>query len=276
MIRTKHALGLCWTWSLLVTLSPVRAVEQAHPAEKPARDVFTKTEKERTLRLLHSKADALVTVDIILSRTMVFDGNQTPSHERRLSLPGTLVDAAGLTVISHRPLRAGPNRTPFGLDGRSTFTMQDQLRPKEVKIVLADGTELPADIVLKDAELDLAFVRPKKPCTNLTHVDLDEKAQPSMLDDIVSISRLSGSLGRAPVISPGMIHSVISKPRRRYLVEQGAQAGCPVFDDQSRCFGIILTIPEKSADEPFSRSQPRHAILPAADILEEIHQIPAR
>ena len=49
-----------------------------------------------------------------------------------------------------------------------------------MKILLDDGTEVPAEIVLRDKDLDLAFIRPKaKPASPMTSVDLTKSGPPS-------------------------------------------------------------------------------------------------
>jgi len=64
--------------------------------------------------------------------------------------------ATGLTVIS---LGEIDPRSAAGLAAQPNLRMEEP-DFKEVKLRLADGTEIPARIVMKDADLDLAFVAP--------------------------------------------------------------------------------------------------------------------
>ena len=63
--------------------------------------------------------------------------------------------------------------------------------PTDVKIRLSNGRELPAKIVLRDEDLDLAFLRPTtKPETPLVALDLTDAAKPALLDQVLVLSRL--------------------------------------------------------------------------------------
>ena len=61
----------------------------------------------------------------------------------------------------------------------------------DVKIRTDDGTEIAADVVLRDRDLDLAFIRPKKaPETPMKFVDLSQAAAPQVADGLVLLSRV--------------------------------------------------------------------------------------
>ena len=74
--------------------------------------------------------------------------------------------------------------------------------PSDVRIRLADGKELPATIVLRDQDLDLAFIRPTaKPAAPLTAVNLADAASPTVLEDLVVLGRLGRVGGWVPSAS---------------------------------------------------------------------------
>ena len=64
--------------------------------------------------------------------------------------------------------------------------------PTDVKIRLSNSRELPAKIVLRDENMDLAFLRPTtKPRPPLVALDLTEApAKPALLDQVLVLSRL--------------------------------------------------------------------------------------
>ena len=68
----------------------------------------------------------------------------------------------------------------------------------DVKIVLDDGTEVPAEVVLRDKDNDLAFIRPKtKPAAPMAALDLANSGKADILDQVISLTRLGSAAGRA-------------------------------------------------------------------------------
>ncbi|MGH9381662.1 MAG: hypothetical protein ACRD2Z_13760 [Thermoanaerobaculia bacterium] len=71
--------------------------------------------------------------------------------------------------------------------------------PKDLRMRLGDAKEVPAIIVLRDQDLDLAFIRPAEaPETALPALDLSNAGEPLLLETQVVLSRL----GRAGDWSP--------------------------------------------------------------------------
>ena len=68
----------------------------------------------------------------------------------------------------------------------------------ETIIVLDDGTEVLADVVLKDEDLDFAFIKPKEPSDKFVYVPLKARERPiELLDEFFVIGRLGKSENRA-------------------------------------------------------------------------------
>src|SRR5208337_285084 len=79
--------------------------------------------------------------------------------EQKLQCLVAVIDPSGLAVTS---LTGLPQQTTRKLRyGSQTIEVECQV--EEVKYRLNDGTELPARLVLKDEDLDLAFLAPQKP-----------------------------------------------------------------------------------------------------------------
>src|SRR6185369_12543088 len=73
-----------------------------------------------------------------------------------------------------------------------------EIEVTDVKMILDDGTEAPAEIVLRDRDLDLAFIRPKsKPASPMTAVDLSKTGSAQLLDEIIVLDRLNKAASRA-------------------------------------------------------------------------------
>jgi hypothetical protein len=98
----------------------------------------------------------------------------------------TVIDPGGLTVMSLSSLDPGAMISRLMGAASGDEKMQIVSEPSDVRIRLADGRELPARIVLRDQDLDLAFIRPTaKPTAPLTAINLADDARPQLLDDVV-------------------------------------------------------------------------------------------
>src|SRR5690606_32391402 len=86
--------------------------------------------------------------------------------------------------------------------------------PTDDKIRLADGKEVAATIVLRDQDLDLAFIRPTvKPAAPLTAINLADAASPSVLEDVVVLGRLGRVGGWAPSAFLYSVAAIMQRPR---------------------------------------------------------------
>ena len=120
------------------------------------------TPAEATARVLHrTLGDAVVFVRATVSVTVTPGDQPAQSRDRTFEQLGTVVSADG------RVLLAASAIDPAGvMDGRTVNTPMGEMKisatsqVKEAFIVLADGTEIPAKVVLKDKDLNLALVAP--------------------------------------------------------------------------------------------------------------------
>ena len=145
---------------------------------------------------------------------------------------------------------------------------------KEVKLRLADGKEVPARFVLKDADLDLAFMAPEATPENagrdFPFVKLEEVADGALLGDYFYVGRAAKIQQRVPLVRATEIIGVVEKPRRFYLMtDQLSQwMGTPVFNPQGRVLGITL--------QHFANGRRSGlVVLPAEDIAEMAKQAAA-
>ena len=214
-------------------------------------------------------------------------GNQ----EQKLQIAGTVVDPCGLTVVSYislNPTSALKNVKVRGSGGQEiSVSLKGDL--SEVKICLPDGTEIPARVVLKDEDLDLAFIMPKdnldkQAAGQIQAVDLAKPATKAQrLDQVVRISRLGKDMNRELAVELDRISAIITKPRMLYILG-GAQPGTPVFTMDGGLLGIIV-FHKKTGGEGLGRGGQNvggmPVILPTADVkkiadqaLEEMTKAP--
>lgn len=212
--------------------------------------------------------DAVVSVKIVL---------ESYDYESKIEVIGTVVDASGVVVISLSSI--DPGSLQYGSESETKI--------KDVKIILADATEIPAEVVLRDRDLDLAFVRSQKPVKQgLKAVDLGQSVPPDLADEICIVSRLGSVSGYAPHVSLYRVQAVIVKPRTFYVPDFMAVLsglGTPAFSTDGRILGIILmrlTIADaQGMGEVFGGVRSMGVlpvILPAKDIQKAMQHIPAR
>jgi hypothetical protein len=159
--------------------------------------------------------------------------------------------------------------------GGRQMTIKLKSELSDVKYRFADGTEVPARVVLKDPDLDLAFIAPEKPLDDenkgkFAVIKLAGAAKKAgLLDRIISLGRLSKDLNYTPTVRLGRVAAVVTKPRTFYL--GAASLGSPVFTGAGKLLGICVSR-SKGGSGRGSGMQGNVAmtpvILPAEDVQE--------
>ncbi len=220
--------------------------------------------------LVRRYADAIVGVELVVTVKVKMGDREMPPREQRIEVNGTVVTPEGLTVTS---LAGVDPQVQFdamraaGMGSRGAELVGADF--KEVKLRLADGQELPARFVLKDADLDLAFMAPEEPAAGrkFAHVALGEAVPGELLGTFYYVARASKALQRVPLVRSSEVMGVVEKPRRLYLLSEQA-AGSPMFDAGGRLLGISL--------QHFANGRPTGTVvLPAGDIADIARQAAA-
>ena len=228
--------------------------------------------KEKAAAVATAHKDSVLFLSAVVSLEVTAGTMPTRKEEKKLEMLGTVLNKDGLIVA---PLSALDVAT--SVDGRTVNTPQGAVKLqakseiKEVKIILPDGTEVAAKVVLKDADLDLAFLRPETAGTAFTPVDAANAAPPALLDDVIILGRLGKDLNREPLVATSEIVAIIAKPRA--FAKTPAQClGMPVFNGDGKFVGIGINRFSSKSD---TENQPSAAsvILPAADLLESAGQV---
>ena len=152
-VRMAAVAGLCAG----IVAMPVRPVA-AQDNRQAARDVVKKWQ------------EAIVNVRVVLKTRMSMGGREMQASDDPVDTVGTVIDSSGLTVLSLGSLNPGAMMSKLmgSAGGSGQPAVEITTEPTEVKIRLSNGRELPARIVLRDEDLDLAFLRPTtKPETPL-------------------------------------------------------------------------------------------------------------
>ena len=250
----KSNLLLATTLLLLGSLTaPVYADELADKG----RAIFTK------------HRHAVVTVSIVLKLTSSSGGQSSAPQEYKQEPTGTVIDPSGLTVLALSAC------DPADMYQRMDSRYKVETEVSDLKIMLADGTEIPAEIVLRDKDLDLAFIRPKtRPASPMTAVDLTKSAPAQVLDEVVALNRLGTAASRAHSVSLERISAVVQKPRTFYIPDSTMSAtamGSPAFLMNGDVLGLFVM---RAVSSTGGRANLTAIILPADDVLKGAKQAP--
>jgi S1-C subfamily serine protease len=228
-------------------------------------------------KVFKEKQDSIVWLSAVAKIAISAEGARgssgTQEQEAKVEALGTLIDPSGLVVTSLS--RVDPAVRFGGREmrrGSSLVRVEASSTFKEFKVVMPDGTEIPAEIVMKDTDLDLAFIRIKTASKEAKGVafhaiDLKDSASGNVLDEVVTLSRMDEVLNRAPTITRGQISMVTKKPRE-FLRASGGSAGCPTFLMDGKLLGISVTHTVRNRGSV-------EVIIPAADVLEIAEQAKA-
>ena len=194
-------------------------------------------------QIVQAHQDAVITVRLVISQQISM-GTRSDEEELTQEITGTVVDPSGLTVVSLSQTDPSSFLRSMMGDAGMMDAMKMESKVVDVKLLLADGTELPAAIALRDNELDLAYIRPKQaPTTPLKFVDLRQGADAEILQPLIGLSRLGTVAGRASGASHEYVHAIVQRPRKFYVLsttDTGTSLGAPVFDLAGKPLGIVV------------------------------------
>lgn len=236
-------------------------------------------EFSEAMRAVVAKNDgAVVAVKVALKNTFSYDGNSEVS-EYTQDVTATVISAEGLMVSSLMSVDPSVLMDEYasaeeGFDGKTEIT--------SLKVRRGEAEE-DAEIVLRDRDLDLVFMRPiTKPAESRPFIDLAAGVPAKAFDPVVVMNRLGKVAGRVSTAKLYRIDAVLDKPRATYFVgEEYANQGAPVFVVTGECLGINVIKMLKTnsqngmgvSDEYESNSA--SVVIAGADVLEVAKQVPA-
>ena len=252
------------TLCLLISLLCLPFAGRADELADKGRDVFKKHQR------------AVVTVQVVQKMTYTSGGRTSEPTEMKQDITGTVMDASGLIVLALSAVDVGE------LYKRMDPRYKVETEVSDVKILLDDGAEIPAEIVLRDKALDLAFIRAKsKPARPMAAVDFGQASKVDVLDQVVTLNRLGRAAGRAYSASVERISAVVHKPRTFYVPDStmtGTALGSPAFALDGNIVGILVmrSISSGGGDSMnnFRPDNLTSIILPAEDIVKAAKQAP--
>jgi len=198
-------------------------------------------------------------------------GGQEQVADQSAQGNATVLDPSGLTVLSLSVLQPDEVMTrQISARMRPDTKVEISSEVSDIKMHMMDGREVAAKLVLRDADLDLAFIRPSLP-PGAPMVAVDAAvARPLILDPVFMIQRTSETTAWSTAAGFGTVQLVIDKPRTYYQISistvGGSGLGAPIFDTGGKFVGIMLL---RSTG---SRGAGVPGVLPADDVRETARQ----
>ncbi|HIJ65852.1 MAG TPA: hypothetical protein HPP77_07860 [Candidatus Hydrogenedentes bacterium] len=216
--------------------------------------------------ILAQHKGAVMTVRFVMS---IAAGGGNYEYSREVN--GTVIDPTGLTVVSLS------ETDPTALNEDQARERGVTVQVTDLRLLLEDGTEVESEVVLRDKDLDLAFVRPSEKYREpMVCVDLTQDAAVGLLDQVIALSRLGKVAGREYAVSIERVESIITKPRVFYVPGKDptmTALGSPIFTLNGEFAGIVAMRAIKATGGDMGERS-MAVIVTAQDIAESAEQVP--
>ena len=164
-------------------------------------------------------------------------------------IAGLIVDPKGIVLCSNTELD-GYVKLMNLMAGSMTETggCEQSMQVSNVKVLVGDDeVGLAAEILARDTELDLAWLRIKDTeGKSLQFVELAKGETPIVGQRTLMMSRMAKRFGRVPVITEGRVGGQTTRPRQLYLPSvRTSVIGAPVYTESGVILGVtVLQLPE--------------------------------
>ena len=240
-------------------------------AARPDEEAAVKAGRE----LLQQHQDAIVLVKAVIKMRgggeMGFAIGEGGENEH--GADGVVVDPSGLVMVAYHQLDAG--RMLQGMSvrvGDENRKLELKTDLSEIKIRLANGSQIPARLVFKDEELGVGFVAPREELKEadrkaMKALPLDDAASAlQVLDRVVALGRLPEEMDFEPCLDLERVQAVVKKPRTMYVAN--VSPGMPVYTEQGKLAGFsVLHVTEGAG-----RHGGSPVILPVAEVRKLVDQ----
>lgn len=202
-------------------------------------------------KLAKDKGPALVTLKFVLKVSAPMMGNE--EEESDTEVTGVMIDPKGIVLCSNTQLAGflGMMKKMMGPMGA-----QITATPTDLKVLVGDDTEgKEGELIARDTELDLAWVKIKEPGDKpYDYVDLKKNASPEVGQTIVVVRRMGKYFNRSTVVAESRIGGATTKPRPLFVpsVAMGMTLGLPVFSAGGDLVGILISQAPESEDAEFN------------------------
>lgn len=223
---------------------------------------------EQGRKVFERYKQAVVTVRVVIG--VSYGGRETENEQEANA---AVIAPDGLAVLALSAIDPMQLAEGYNMPANEMTT-----RIVSMHVILADGAEKPADVVLRDKELDLAFIRlTEKPAEPLPFVSMETPGQPNVLDEVVCIMQYGRVARRAHAVFMDRIEAVVEKPRLFYILgdHRARQVVCsPVFTLDGGFVGMgVMRLMTGASDS--SPDNMMVIVVPAEQINAMLEQTPA-
>ncbi|MEK7485041.1 MAG: trypsin-like peptidase domain-containing protein [Planctomycetota bacterium] len=220
--------------------------------------------------ILKANEKAVVRVSVVIKQSMSFGGQPARNRESKKEIIGTLIDPSGLTLVSLSRIDPGAS-----LAGSESHGIEIKTELSSIKILLSDGKEVAAKVVLRDKDLDIAFVVPEQKLleNSFPFISLENKTKNpiEIMDEGIILTRAEKTAKRVSMVDVLRINAIVSKPRTFYLSQNIGSVGSPVFAKDGSLIGVTL-IRINSSEGALEDVDAVYIILPVDEMNEVVKQ----
>ena len=234
---------------------------------------------EVSRKIFDAQKDSLLWISVVAKISYTSEGAtdspmNLPEQENKLEAYGTVITSDGLLVTALSSIDQSRYVSGREITTRtgSRVKLDASVDIKEVRIIMPDGEEVPADVVFKDTDLDLAFVRARADskqfkAAKFLPIDLKNSAKAVIAEETITLLRADDVLNRQPSIVRGQVTVLVKKPRE-FVRATSAAPGTPTFNTESKLLGIGTV-------RFMQGKQPTVVLIPSPDVLELVEQAKA-
>ncbi|MBD3319636.1 MAG: hypothetical protein GF350_00910, partial [Chitinivibrionales bacterium] len=206
--------------------------------------VFAREPIENRARKIYAEySDAVVTVKLVTRQRMVVSGKEMDRGEQKQEAAGVIINQSGLTIVSLFVTDPFANSS-VGFGGEDSPDFSFETKISDVKMLMPDGDELQAKVLIRDRDLDLVFIEPVDSTVNdLTCIDFSNSTRATILQTCIVLGRLGKAAGREASVTLCRIKATVQKPRFFYIPDGTAVfdgLGRPAFAENGKTVGILL------------------------------------
>ncbi len=185
-------------------------------------------------RLVDRYKPSLVTLKLVVKLSMGGYGER----QTEMEADGLLLNGSGLVVTTNTAIDPAASSGASDEEGGSRLTT----KVSSVKILTTNGDELPARVVLRDKDRNMAFVRPlRAPAKALVSIPFGTAGRARIGDPVYVLGRLGKAGNRSAEVKVPRIVSVIEKPRLMYVLDSYSYIylGNAVFNEKGQPLGML-------------------------------------
>jgi hypothetical protein len=216
--------------------------------------------------------NAVVSIKTVVREKFNMAGFGSDDTETTSEIVGTIIRPDGLTVVAHSDIDPSAQMKDMYSFMDDDDSIDISFEVVSIKIRLESGEEVEANQTLFDSDLDLALLRPKEPLEKPhTFVDMAKPSDVKVLDQVVTLSRLSKVLSRTAAATLDRVQAIVQRPRLLYIVPS-ANYGTPTFTLDGTCVGIGATKRMSSSSPDDMWDNTAFVVVSAADVAELAEQ----